>query len=235
MNKYLLLLILFLGMQSGIAQVRLTQNPADRLLEQAVQKMQVADYEGANEIFRDILNKGYNIPAEMPYYFAETLYMIKQYFNSKNFLDKYFEINETNGDNYEKALELNNLLKAPLLSISNCKLCDTKGYLYEICGTCKGAKESTQTCNLCRGIGIISCTTCSGKGVITKVNALGIKEFYECTRCESKGRLTCTKCEGSKLIFTACMNCGGAGKVAGTSICTHEGADLDHDHEGHQH
>ncbi len=56
MNKYLLLLVLFLGMQSGIAQVRLTQNPADRLLEQAVQKMQVADYEGANEIFRDILN-----------------------------------------------------------------------------------------------------------------------------------------------------------------------------------
>jgi len=42
----------------------------------------------------------------MPYFFAETLFELKQYDNSANFLNKYLELAGFAGDHYKGAQEL---------------------------------------------------------------------------------------------------------------------------------
>src|SRR5690606_42103221 len=86
--------------------------------------MESRDFNKANQIFRQIIDRNVTIPQEMPYFFAETLFELKQYDNSANFLNKYLEINGFKGDNYEHAKSLEDRLKSPLNEIKSCHLCD---------------------------------------------------------------------------------------------------------------
>jgi len=158
----------------------------------------------------------------MPYYFAETLFQLKQYDNSANFLNKYLEINGFKGDNYDYAKQLEAKLKIPLDEIRSCQLCDRRGYQYKLCFTCDGDKEIEQECNYCKGKGVIGCSRCAGSGLITKKNVFNIIEYFECERCEGNGRLTCTTCHGSKLEVGDCRTCQGTGRLNSEKICDHK-------------
>lgn len=222
LNKlYIILGILILMPFLAQAQMKPNLGQTSRLMNAAISAMDQGQYEKANNLFREIIDSRVPIPAEMPYYFAETLFHLEQYDNSANFLNKYLEINGFKGDNYEAAKALEQKLVTPLDDIKACQLCDRKGYRYKACTSCHGVKQLEQTCHVCKGHGIVGCSRCAGSGTLTKKNVFNIMEYFECERCSGKGRLTCPTCEGSKTIHSACRTCNGTGHVASSNICNH--------------
>lgn len=215
-----LLLWVFTHLVEGQTQPHLGQT--DRLMKDALTAMESRDFDKANQVFRQIIDSNIPIPQEMPYFFAETLFELKQYDNSANFLNKYLEINGFKGDNYEHAKELEERLKSPLNEIKSCHLCDRRGYRYKTCFTCEGSKEIEQDCNYCKAKGVIGCSRCAGSGLITKKNVFNIIEYFECERCAGKGRLTCPSCQGTKKEVGACKTCQGSGRLNSEIICDHK-------------
>jgi DnaJ-class molecular chaperone len=193
-----------------------------RLMSQATSAMEAGEYEKANEFFRQIIQSNAAIPSEMPYLFAETLYQLKQYNNSLNFLNKYLDLNGFQGEHYQEAKALEKKLEEPMRQIENCSYCDKKGYLLLSCTTCSGEKQVEQLCTLCKAQGIVGCSRCAGKGIVTKKNVFNIVEYYDCERCSGSGRLTCPRCEGARLEMGECRTCNGTGHLESEHVCTHE-------------
>lgn len=215
------LTVVLLSGYDVVGQVQPNLGQTSRLMKEALVAMETKDYLTANARFREIIDSNIPIPQEMPYFFAETLFELKQYDNSANFLNKYLEINGFKGDNYEYAKQLEQKLKEPLDEIRTCQLCDRRGYLYKTCFTCEGSKKIEQECNYCKGKGIIGCSRCAGSGLVTKKNVFNIVEYFECERCSGNGRLTCPTCEGTKVEIGACRTCQGTGRLNSEKICDH--------------
>jgi hypothetical protein len=217
-----LLLALLLISPVGFAQVNPNLGTTSRLMNNALSALQAADYEKANAFFRQIIDSGFPIPPEMPYYFAETLFELRQYDNSANFLNKYLEINGFKGDNYEEAKALEAKLTEPLNAIKTCQLCDRRGYRHQTCFTCEGHKEIEQPCNYCKEKGVVGCSRCIGSGLVTKKNVFNIVEYFECDKCAGNGRYTCPTCSGSTKEVSSCRTCQGSGRLQSDHICDHE-------------
>lgn len=209
------------NMQEALGQVQPNLGQTSRLMREALTAMENNDYHTANARFRQIIDSNAPIPPEMPYYFAETLFELKQYDNSANFLNKYLEINGFKGDNYQYAKDLEKKLKKPLDEIRACEYCDRRGYRYKTCFTCEGSKEVQQDCSYCKGKGIVGCSRCAGSGLVTKKNVFNIVEYFECERCDGNGRLTCPTCQGTKLEVSACRTCQGSGRLNSEKLCNH--------------
>jgi len=212
----------------GFAQLGPNLGQTDAWMKSAQAAMERKDYETANGLFRNLIDSGFPLPAEMPYFFAETLYELKQYDNSSNFLNKYLELSGFTGDHYQGAKELQKKLEAPLNAIQVCELCDRRGYRYRECFTCDGNKQIEQDCNYCKAKGVVGCSRCAGTGMITRINIFNIPEFYECERCSGNGRLTCPVCKGSNKEISACKTCSGSGRLTSEHLC-------DHTEEKHEH
>jgi tetratricopeptide (TPR) repeat protein len=223
MNKAYIMLILLIGMCSyqAQAQVRPNLGSTTRLLNQAVDAMEREDFPKANEYFRQIIQSNVPIPPEMPYLFAETLFHLGQFDNSQNFLNKYLDLNGFKGEHYEEARELKAKLVPKMEEIKSCQFCDRKGYRLVDCTTCNGSSHIEQDCRICRGNGIVGCSRCAGKGLVTKKNVFNIVEYYDCERCDGNGRLTCLKCEGDKVEYGECQVCQGAGVSSSEVLCDH--------------
>jgi len=213
-------LLLFLS-SPLLAQVKPNLGQTDRLMDYAKSAMESKEYEKANVYFRQIIDSGVPIPSEMPYYFAETLFALRQYDNSSNFLKKYLQINGYQADHFEEAKGLEKRLASPLEAIKNCDLCDHKGYRYQNCFVCEGKKVIEQDCYYCRAKGVVGCSRCRGSGLVTKKNIFDITEYFKCERCEGKGRLICPSCNGSLKEVSECATCSGFGKLHSDEICDH--------------
>lgn len=221
-NLIFSLMVAFLiNITDVVGQVQPNLGQTSRLMREALVAMEADDHLTANARFREIIDSNVPIPQEMPYYFAETLYELKQYDNSANFLNKYLEINGFKGDNYEHAKQLEQKLKKPLDDIRICQLCDRRGYRFKECFTCEGKKEVEQECSYCKGKGIVGCSRCAGSGLVTKKNIFNIIEYFECERCEGNGRLTCPTCQGTKTEVSACRTCQGTGRLNSEKLCDH--------------
>jgi DnaJ-class molecular chaperone len=205
-----------------VAQVSPNLGNTSRMMNQATAAMATGEYEKANELFRQIIQSNVPIPSEMPYFFAETLYQLKQYDNSRNFLNKYLDLNGFKGEHYQQAKDLEKKLEEPLREIAACQFCDKKGYRLLTCTTCSGDKQVEQDCTLCKAQGIVGCSRCGGKGIVTKKNVFNILEYYGCERCSGTGRLTCPRCEGTHLEFSECRTCSGTGHLESEQLCDHE-------------
>ena len=214
-------MVFFSHFADVMGQVQPNLGQTSRWMREALSAMEAKDYVTANARFRQIIDSNVPIPQEMPYYFAETLFELKQYDNSANFLNKYLEINGFKGDNYEHAKQLEQKLQQPLNEIRMCQLCDRRGYRYKVCFTCEGKKEVEQECSYCKGKGIVGCSRCAGSGLVTKKNVFNIVEYFECERCDGNGRLTCPTCQGTKLEVSACKTCQGSGRLNSEKLCDH--------------
>ncbi|MDR7130246.1 DnaJ-class molecular chaperone [Algoriphagus sp. 4150] len=225
------LFILFLTAAFGqvsLAQIGPNLGQTDNRMKGAKAAIERNDYETANSIFRNLIDSGQPLPEEMPYLFAETLFELKQYDNSANFLSKYLELTGFAGSHYKGAQELQERLKNPLKEIQQCQLCDRRGYRFKTCFTCEGKRQIEQDCNYCKAKGVVGCSRCSGSGMITRMNIFNIVEYFECDRCEGKGRLDCPVCKGSLKEVSSCQTCNGSGKLSSETICDHEGEHHDH-------
>ena len=220
MKKIIITTTLLLFSLTSFSQASV-ERELSTLYKEAQSLMAEKDYESANQKFRDILKLGTKLPAEMPYLFAETLYYIEQYQNSKSFLEKYFEIMGTAGSYYDNALILKDKLEKELNVAGKCKYCDYAGYKLKSCPVCNGEKQLLSKCNHCEGIGKVGCTLCAGDGVIVQLGALGDKRYKTCHRCKGKGVHTCSICEGEKEFYRYCDHCLGKGEVSTDIICNH--------------
>lgn len=192
------------------------------LITLAKSQMSQGDYDKANRTFRKALATKKTLPTEMSYLFAETLFIINQYQNSRNFVEKYLDLAGQGGDYYEKAVELKGMLDDRFNEISDCEFCNLSGYRYIQCDNCNGAGHSVEQCYHCKGNGLTTCPKCTGNGVLISLNSLGGRQYQSCDLCDSKGYLTCTVCNGDKILSGVCTVCLGKGLKVSSQICNHE-------------
>lgn len=231
--RFLLLFGLIIVLVCSKLQAQAIPNlgQTDRWMKGALAAMERNEFETANSIFRNLIDSGLPLPEEMPYYFAETLFQLKQYDNSQNFLNKYLELSGFRGENYQSAQELKKKLAQPIAEIKACDLCTIQGYRYETCENCMGKQKIEQSCSYCRAVGVVGCSRCVGSGMITKRNIFNIVEYFECERCNGKGRLTCPTCEGTKVETSNCRVCDGSGKTPTEVVCDHKATEHQHEEE----
>jgi len=220
------LFLVILGIYIGINPIYAQRKPVDSEIQKSVQlakkEMDAGNYQKANAIFRSILDKNEVLPANMCYYFAETLYMVEQYQNSKSFTDKYIKLTGKGGDFYEQAIDLQNLLAVKFNEITSCGFCDTKGYRLVICSRCLGERVLNSDCPYCRGHGFTTCRRCLGEGILIEKDALNHPEYRTCPLCDGKGYETCIVCHGAKYLEQSCPVCIGSGVEPSKEICDHQ-------------
>ena len=91
------ILALFLGLsytawcQVDIPQKIIYDQKVVDLMNKAKAEMKSENYKAANKTFRKALATQKILPTDLSYLFAETLYIIHQYKNSLNFVDKYID------------------------------------------------------------------------------------------------------------------------------------------------
>ena len=216
-------LVLILGFYGPLQAQEL--KPSERvseLMEEAIGLMNQGEYEKANLTFREILKQRSVLPTELSYLFAETLYMIRQYHNSKSFLDKYLRLAGSTGRYSPQAQDLSKYLDDAFEEILTCNFCDSKGYRLVACETCDETGHLTDDCYFCKAVGITLCQVCKGNGVTTTRNAFNEVLYDTCPNCQGKGQITCKVCQGKKVFTQDCHECLGSHKKPGTEICNHK-------------
>lgn len=180
------------------------------------------DFHAANVAFRNALATNRVIPTNLSYYFAETLYRIRQFQNSRNFVEKYINLAGYGGDFYEEAIHLRKLIDSEFQKIKDCKLCNDFGYRLITCERCEGTGIEVAVCPQCKGTGYTLCPKCNGKGVLITLDAFNQNHYETCDKCGGEGVIVCELCEGDKEITRTCSLCLGTGVRASNVICNHE-------------
>ena len=191
------------------------------IIEKAKAQMNQGDYEGANNTFRKALATKRVLPTAMSYFFAETLYVIHQNQNAKNFVEKYIELAGQGGDYYADAIKLKTLIENQFEEIKECEYCNLSGYRYIECDNCHGLGHTVEVCYKCYGNGLTMCPKCIGRGVLITANQFGDPIYNSCDMCDSKGYITCPVCNGTEEISGRCNVCLGTGKKVSKTICNH--------------
>ncbi|MGI9542682.1 MAG: hypothetical protein ACR2MX_05440 [Cyclobacteriaceae bacterium] len=191
-------------------------------MELALDQMHDENYQAANLTFRKILASGEVIPTDMTFLFSHTLYMIDQFQNSKNFLDKYFRLTGRGGKYYSDAVELKRVLDKEIEEILSCSLCNSHGYRLQPCTVCHQTGTISHTCSFCQGVGVTLCKVCDGSGVLITKNPLGEDHYQTCQNCEGKSQVDCKVCAGKKVKISKCSACNGTHFQATETLCDHE-------------
>lgn len=221
-------ILLTLLMSTVLVLSTLAQGPGnispemDHLLSYAKELMAAERFEEANAVFREMLNSGEVLPDDLAYLFAETLYMLGQFQNSRNFLSKYMEVAGKKGNYYAQATELDHLLEEKLNENEYCAFCNHKGYRFITCTRCQGGGLITDVCYHCKGSKLINCQTCYGEGVQIYADAFGKRKYKTCPTCKGNGHHACPVCNGAGEIEHYCPTCSGTGKEASAIVCDHQ-------------
>ena len=192
------------------------------LMDKAKAQMAEGDYEGANKTFRKALATKRVLPTSLSYFFAETLYVIHQNQNAKNFIEKYIELAGKGGDYYEKAIRLKVLIENQFEEIKECNYCNLSGYRYIACDNCQALGHTVEVCYKCYGNGLTMCPKCIGRGVLIIAQQFGDPVYSSCDMCDSKGYIICPVCNGEEEISGRCNVCLGTGKRVSKTICNHQ-------------
>ncbi len=213
----------------GIGQTAAGKTGSDprELLIKAKEQMAAENYTAANRSFREMLDSKAVLPTEMCYFFANTLYHLKQFDNSLRFVEKYESLAGAGGEYYHENLELKKLLKKEMELAGKCNYCDSQGYVLTECHYCGGAGSTEQTCIKCLGHKEIKCKTCSGEGVVILKNHFGQRNYNTCQICEGSGIQDCSFCNGEGLIHRNCQSCIGSGRIRTDQLCSHPQARLE--------
>lgn len=219
--RYFILFLLLILNNIVQGQGTLNDHKIEHYMKEAKGHMDAGNYEEANLSFRKLLTIQAVLPTEMCYYFAETLFQLHQYQNSKNFINKYIKLTGTSGPYYKKIMALDKLVDDKFHEIKACNFCDDKGYRYQECENCQGEGHLHETCHYCKGKGLTGCLACGGKGVKITENTFKEKEYKTCQVCNSKGVITCKVCKGTTKEDIVCKLCKGNGQLVINKICDH--------------
>jgi hypothetical protein len=218
--KFLFFVAIVSFTSSSFAQI--TVSEVDQYYNEGVSLFKDANYKAANIAFRSALATNEVLPTNLSYYFAETLFHIRQFQNSKNFVDRYIKIAGQGGDFYEEALFLQTQIEAEFLAIKECYRCNDFGYRLIPCIRCNATGIETLECPQCRGTGYTICSLCTGRGVIITVDSFGQNKYETCPKCGGEGVTICDLCHGDKVITRTCTLCLGTKQRPTSIICNHQ-------------
>ena len=222
MNKLLVVSLLLIYTTSFGQQTMVYDPDVTRYYEGGVASFEDGQYVEANKSFRRALSTNKVLPTNLSYYFAETLYHLGQFQNSKNFVDKYLNLTGYGGDFNEEATNLQELLVLEFDAIKNCSFCNNFGYRLNPCDQCEASGIELAACHQCNGLGNTICPKCMGKGVVITVDSFNQSHYEECDRCSGEGHVYCELCGGDKVVTRICLICFGTKVKASTVICNHE-------------
>lgn len=228
MKRLLAILIVIVAFSSAYGQQSIQYDPdVLKYYKEGIRLYDAENYKEANRSFRKALATNQVLPTNLSYYFAETLYHLGQYQNSKNFIEKYIGLAGYGGDFYNEATALNELLDSRFTEITECYRCNKFGYRLQACDQCEASGYEIAECHQCKGLGNSICPKCTGRGVNIKVDSFGQKLYEECDLCNGAGHTPCELCKGEKIVTRTCLVCFGT-KVKSTSIiCDHTDHQLD--------
>ena len=221
MRKIWAIPLIFICVHSWAQQTVQYDPEVLKFYKEGISYFESENYAEANRSFRKTLAINKVLPSDLSYYFAETLYHLGQYQNSKNFIEKYLTLTGYNGDFYNEANNLEDLLNEEFNKILNCPRCNDFGYRLIPCDHCGASGLEISTCYQCKGLGNSLCPKCTGRGVVIYVDSFGQKHYQECDICEGVGYVTCELCGGTKLITRTCSVCFGEKVKASSVICNH--------------
>ncbi len=205
-----------------MAYAQLDVSDVERYYNEGVDLFDAGNYKAANIAFRKALATNDVLPTNLSYYFAETLFHIKQFQNSKNFVVRYIKVAGQGGDFYDEATFLKTQIEREFREIKECNYCNNFGYRLIDCVRCNSSGIETLECPQCRGTGHTICTQCTGRGVVITVDKFGQNLYETCSKCSGVGITICDRCHNYKIISRTCSLCLGT-KLRPTSIiCTHE-------------
>lgn len=149
-----------------------------RMIDEGEERMNAGEYEAANTIFRDVLNKARVVPTDLTYFFGKNSFYMGKYQQSIDWLTKYIELKGTQGQYYEDCLDV--LEKAK------------DGFRQQRADEAEKTREIlTSDYEIdCGPSGKVVCPICKGRTVIIKRGPLGTT-YQECPYSDSRGYLTC--------------------------------------------
>ncbi len=149
-----------------------------RMIDEGVDRMEMGEYEAANTIFRDVLEKARVVPTDLTYFFGKNSYFLGKFQQSVDWLTKYVELKGTKGQYYEDCLNYLDKARAEVRKEKAVESDNVREILtsdYEIdCGPS----------------GMVICPVCKGRTVIIKKGPLGTT-YQECPYSDKHGYLTC--------------------------------------------
>lgn len=190
-SSLLLLWILFSGV-TGVAQdrdrlkVQEYQQQQDQVkktftlreYDSAVLLMENGFHERADVKFRYVLANLKSVPSDLTFYFGKNSFLMNQYKQSIDWLNKYIQLKGTNGQFSAEAVDLKRQAEQEFLKEKT-----------------QSAKEVEQVLSTsytidCGPSGKVVCPVCRGDHVIIKKGIFS-NEYRTCPYCDEHGILTC--------------------------------------------
>ncbi|WP_258098953.1 hypothetical protein [Marinoscillum pacificum] len=164
-----------------ISSVLFSQTPVDgyfsKRIDQAVDMMNMGEYEKANDEFTDILKNITAVPTDLAFYFGKNSYHLSKYKQSINWLNKYIQLKGTQGRFYDEAVSTLNLAE--------------EAYIKKAKASSEAMMESLTSGEFdCGGMDKIICPVCKGEGVVFKKGAF--ETLYQtCPYSAGEPYITC--------------------------------------------
>lgn len=181
---FILLLISFGINQSVNAQAdEYLRGQQLKYLDLGIRQFESANYEEADESFRQVLENVKVLPAEICYYFGANSYYLGKYKQSINWLNKYLELKGTSGQYFDEC--------SAYLEKSRAEYLSTDDELKE--ETFEPGQQVDYTVMPqvdCGPSGMVVCPVCKGQTVIIKRTAMSM-DYRSCPYCDTHGNLTC--------------------------------------------
>lgn len=158
------------------------QHQRDRLmreeLDSAIALTDAGNYEAADEKYRYVLKNLKSLPSDLTFHFGRNSYLLGEYSQSVDWLNKYIQLKGTGGQYSEEAVSWLKKAEQELLKEREKKSTEATVILsknYDIdCGP----------------TGKVTCPVCSGSTVVIKKTYLG-DSYKTCPFCKKLGYLTC--------------------------------------------
>ncbi len=155
-----------------------------KYLDLGIKQFENANYEEADESFRDVLGSVKVLPAEICYYFGANSYYLGKFKQSINWLIKYIELKGTSGQYFDESTQYLKMAQDKYLASTS----PNKETVYD------PGREIDYTVMPeidCGPSGKVICPVCKGQTVIIKRSALGALSYRDCPYCDTHGNLTC--------------------------------------------
>jgi tetratricopeptide (TPR) repeat protein len=147
-------------------------------LDSAIVLTNIGRYQEADEKYRYVLKNLKSLPSDLTFYFGKNSYMMGQFSQSVDWLNKYIQLKGPSGQYYEEALSWQRKAELEVLKERAQQSVEAKTILsrnYDIdCGP----------------TGKVTCPVCNGSTVVVKKTYLG-DQYKTCTYCKQLGYLSC--------------------------------------------
>lgn len=160
-------------------QARLKRMMLNRELDSGVYFMDQGQYQLADEKFKYVLANIQGVPSDLAYHFGKNSYLLGQYAQSVDWLNKYIQLKGMNGQYSSEAVKWLRKAEAGVLEARAKEQSEKDSQLL-----------SSNYDIDCGPTGKVICPVCRGDHVVIKTGAFG-DQYQTCPYCNEHGILTC--------------------------------------------